>query len=137
MIEQAIYSRTSTYSGLTALGIGANDIYPETIEESAAYPVIRFSLIDDPDVGTTHDDTTRPAIKRGRFQFDVFTEGVDPFLAKQIRDQLELCWSNYKGVVSTVTIRKVTKVNAQSFGYDEVSELHREMIEFYFWYMPN
>lgn len=132
MIERAIFDRTISFPGLNGLGIGPETVYADKIPENSGYPAIRYSLVDSPDVSTTHDNQGRPGLYRDRFQFDIY--GPDVFVVKQIREELLNCWENFTGDISTINIQRVQKIDAKGFSFNEDSELHREMVEFYFWY---
>jgi len=129
MIEQAIYTRITTFAGLSSL-IGTR-IYPNQFPKGVSYPAIRYFTVDDPSVAQTHDGGPE-GLASPRYQFDIYD--TTPNGAKLVRDQLKFCLEGYSGTVAGVIIQGVLKANGRSFPFEDEVGLFRESLDFFFWH---
>ncbi len=112
MIEETIFSRLSTFAGLTAL-IGAPPncrVYPhELAPENALFPYVTYSLISAPREIAMGAD---PGLVRSRWQFDAW--GLDPDDARDVAEQLRKALERWRGAGSGTTVQDTFIDNQQN-----------------------
>ena len=120
-IEDAIYTRLSGFSGLTALT--STRIYPGelppnvNIDEDFPDSVVYFPVSGER-ISAMGSDT---GLVRERFQFDGWSRTYDG--ANAIREQLRLALQRWRGTVATVVIQD-TFIVGRHYRFDAVAALH-------------
>ncbi len=103
MIEETIFSRLSTFAGITAL-VGAPPncrVYPHDLApENATFPYVTYTLISAPREIAMGSD---PGLVRSRWQFDAWD--LDPDGARNLAEQLRLALERWRGVGSGTTVQ--------------------------------
>lgn len=97
-IEEAVFSRLSSFAGLTALV--AARIYPVVLPQNPTYPAVtyqRISSVRAPAMGT---DTGLIAT---RFQLSTWSSGYAA--AKAVKEQLRLATERWRGTVLGIVIQ--------------------------------
>ena len=130
-LEAAIEARALAFAGLTNL-LGTNPVrfYPSQAEQGINLPYVVYSLVDDPPVHVMSADQESQA----RVQFDVFASSW--VIARQVRDQLLLCFDRLVGAFGGATISgSVCENRGMMLEPDETSLLRRVTMEFQMTYL--
>lgn len=100
IIENAIHSRLSNHSGLSALV--AARIYPVVVPQSAAYPCVSYQLITAPRASAMSADTGDVA---ARYQLNAWAEGYAS--ARAVAVQIRAALQRFSGTVEGVVIKGI------------------------------
>ncbi len=98
--HEAIYSRLSNYSALTALV--STRIYRLVMPQGTSYPCVTFSLVTD---SPHHAMGSDAGVKNPRFQVDVWattTASLD-----SVATQIKAAIQDYSGTVESVVIQRI------------------------------
>ncbi len=132
MIEQAIYSKTTTDLSAYIDTRCYLDILPKKLDGSFAtdFPAIRFFRVDDPSVAITNDGGPT-SLARPRFQFDIYAKTA--IESKEIAEQLRISWDGFSGTVVGVIIQVAFKDSAGGT-YEESPNLYHTRMDFIIWH---
>jgi len=122
-IEDAIFTRGSTFGGLTAL-IGTR-IYPVQAPQNAIAPYVTYQMISNP---REHAMGADPGVAHPRFQFSPFA--TTRTAAKAITLQLIACYSRWRGVVASVDVLDSFLENEVDLGFDDTLLLYQRAVDF-------
>jgi len=125
-IEDAIFARGSTFSGLTALlGVNPTRLYPVQAPQGAVPPYVTYQLISNP---REHAMGADPGVAHPRFQFTPF--GRTRTEAKTVTLQLIACFSRWGGTFASVDVLKSFLENEGDLGFDDTTLLHQRFVDF-------
>ena len=110
-IKDAIYSRSQTFAGLSAL-IGTR-LYDVQAPQNTAMPYVTYQLVS----AERHHVMTRDTLGRPRVQFDSF--GATREVAENVNAQVIACFNRWKGTVASVVIKDTV---IESDGVDQQSD---------------
>ncbi len=101
-IEEAVYSRLSTFAGLTALvGAPPNDrIYRVRLPQDVTLPAVRFAKVAVERIGAMGAD---PGLARARYQFSCWAN--DPDQARDVAEQIRAALQRWRGTEAGVVIQ--------------------------------
>ena len=123
-LESVIYSRASTFAGLTAL-IGTR-FYPNKLPQDPTFPCARYQVVDSVPV---HSMLTSSGMEQARVQISFFDRDYSDCIA--VREQLLLCFSRWRNAASDPVIDDTLVIDARALYEDEI-ELHHFLIDFLF-----
>jgi hypothetical protein len=101
MIEQALFSRLSTFAGLITV-----PIYPDILPQNAAMPTVTFQRITTERVSVMGVDS---GIARARFQVDSWSR--DYGNVKAIAAQVRAALQRFRGIVGSDEILEIFILN--------------------------
>jgi hypothetical protein len=122
-IEDAIFTRGSTFGGLTAL-IGTRLYYVQAPQNAVA-PYVTYQMVSDP---REHAMGADPGVAHPRFQFSSWAKTNSA--AKDISLQLIACYSRWRGVVATVDVLDSFLENEVDLGLDDTILLFQRAVDF-------
>ncbi len=120
-INRAIYSRLSTFVGLSTL-VSAR-IYPMTAPQDVLMPYVTYQRISTVKIGLLSSDTD---ISEPRYQIDVYAN--THLSCRDVADQIILAMQRWQGVESSVTILDVTIEN-DSDNYDNELKSYNSSVD--------
>ena len=98
-IEAAIEARALTFAGRTQLiGTSPARLYPIYAEQGTTLPYVTYQVISAPRSHVMNADKE----EQPRIQFDIWASSW--VIARQVRDQLKLCYDRWSGVFAGTTI---------------------------------
>jgi hypothetical protein len=100
-LEEAIYTRMSTYAGLAAL-CGLR-IYPGAVPEDVELPAISFQKVSSQPL-LTHSGPSGWA--RSSVQFTIAADDYSD--KKAVAEQVRKCWDGYAGTITLSTVSSLT-----------------------------
>lgn len=125
-IEDAIFTRGSTFGGLTALlGTNPTRLYPVQAPQNAVAPYVTYQMISGP---REHAMGSDPGVAHPRFQFSPWAKTRTE--AKAITVQLIACYSRWRGVVATIDVLDSFLDNEGDLGLDDVVLLYQRFVDF-------
>ena len=125
-IEDAIFTRGSTFAGLTALlGTNPTRLYPTQAPQNAVAPYVTYQMISDP---REHAMGVDPGVAHPRFQFSPWAKTRTE--AKAVTVQLIACYSRWRGIVASVDVLDSFLDNEGDVGLDDVVLLYQRFVDF-------
>lgn len=125
-LEDAVYSRLTTFAGLSALV--STRVYPLHLPQKPTYPCIAYrrAATDSEPLLSTDTD-----ILKAKFEIASFSKAYDSSVS--VGDQIRQAFQRFKGVESSITILDTILIDLdQSFEADY--EIYETALTFEIWY---
>jgi len=117
-IRDAIFTRLSGYSGLTALNV---KVYSKTVPQRPALPCVFFEINGITRIGGLNNDTGKALARIRVISIDQTLDDADT-VARQVR----ACLQRYTGTDASITIYDVTIEDEGDTYYDDLNQAHIE-----------
>lgn len=131
-LEVALFSRLSTFAGLTAL-VGTR-VYPAPLPQSAVLPAVTFRKIDGPRVSAMGSDT---GLTHPRYQIDCFAEtttGKTALLgALDLAAQVRAALQRFRGTVAGVVIQDCFIADERDIERDPLTAVRGRSLDLIVW----
>jgi hypothetical protein len=101
-IDSALYTRLSTFAGLTALI--STRIYPPPAPQNAVYPFITYAQVSGV---RSYVMGNQSGLVQARFQVDIWDDDLTK-TARTVAEQVRLALSMYRGAPDGVTVDLIT-----------------------------
>jgi len=125
-IEDAIYSKLSGTSGITAL-VGRR-IYPVVLPQKCKLPAITYDKVSDPQIHTMGSESN-PC--HPRFTIHVWGETLKNVI--DIAEQVKTALKYYTGTIASMIIQRIYYDNETDI-YEPQTETYHRALDFLIWY---